>query len=78
MADHLTQLEDAMDDIYVKSLRDIGDSQVVTNWDDYNHRAGYLRAIRNIGELIQRIRNPELPVETGEIPDILQQEVKNG
>lgn len=77
MADQLTQLENEMDAIYSRCLRDIADSTVVQNWDDYNHRAGYLRAIRNIGELIKQVRHPEIPVETGEIPSILEG-LKNG
>lgn len=77
MADQLTQLENEMDEAYSLALKHIGDRQIVMSWEDYNHRAGYLRAFRNIGEMIKRIRNPELPVETGEIPDILQ-EIKNG
>lgn len=77
MADQLTLLENELDETYTRAMQAIADSQAVTSWDDYNHRAGYLRAIRNVGEMIKRIRNPELPIETGEIPDILQ-EIKNG
>lgn len=77
MADPLTQLENKLDELYTKCLAQIGDSSIVHSWDDYNHRAGYLRAIRNVGELVKEVRNPEKPEETGEIPSILE-EIKNG
>lgn len=76
MADQLTLFENELDAHYTNCLNCIGDSSIVSSWDDYNHRAGYLRAIRDVGLLIKKVRNPEAPVETGEIPSILD-EVKN-
>lgn len=72
MADQLTMLENRLDDLYTVSATYIADSTVVVNWDDYNHRAGFLKAIRKVGEMIKEVRNPETPQETGEIPSVLE------
>jgi len=71
MSDILTALENKLDERYFERTVKIADARNVASWDDYNFRAGYLEAIRDVGEMIKKVRNPELPDDSGEIPSIL-------
>lgn len=75
MADLLTMLENRMDELYATSRNDIADSHRVLSWDDYNHRAGFLKGIEAVGRLIKEVRAPE-GNNTGEILDIFSTEEK--
>lgn len=78
MGDILTLLEDKLDEAFRDRTAKISDARFVVSWDDYNFRAGYLDAIRDIGEMIKKIRSPETAVEeTGEIPSILVRTEEN-
>lgn len=73
MSDHLTLLENEIEELYNKRRDAIATAGYVLSWDDYNYRSGYLQAIREIGAMAKNIRNPETTKETGEIPDILME-----
>ncbi len=73
MADHLTLLEIELDQLYSDRRELIATATFVPSWDDYNFRAGYLQAIREIGAAIKKIRNPETANETGEIPSVMEE-----
>ena len=75
MADLLTMLENKLDELYTTSSIEIANSACVQSWDDYNHRAGYLRAIRVVGQLIKEVRHPEADT-TGEIYGVSFEEEK--
>lgn len=77
MADHLTLLENKLDDLYTPLSLRIADRAFVQSWDDYNYRAGYLTAIRDIGKLIKDVRAPENMPSEG-IPDVFQTGEVNG
>lgn len=72
MADQLTLLENKLDERYANRRAMVVDATCVLDWPDYMFRVGYLQAIRDVGLMIKEVRNPELPVETGEIPSILE------
>lgn len=71
MADILTQFEEELDQQYMRKLEVLGHAGSTPNMEDVCYRQGQLQAIREMGEMIKHVRNPELPKETGEIPDIL-------
>jgi hypothetical protein len=73
MADHLALLENKLDERYLTQLEFIADAGRVTSWDDYNFRAGYLKAIRDVGVMIKEVRAPESVPSEG-IPDVLTQQ----
>lgn len=73
MADHLTLLENKLDELYSTLSARIRDKRCVIDWSDWNFRAGYLEAISDIGQLIKDIRAPENVMAEG-IPDILAKE----
>lgn len=73
MADHLTLLENKLDELYSTLSARIRDKRCVIDWADWNFRAGYLEAISEIGQLIKDVRAPENAPMEG-IPDILSQE----
>lgn len=78
MADILTRLEDKMDERYAERRDVLAEFSTIVDWPDACYRAGYLKAMRDVGLMIREIRNPELPHESGEIPDILNQGSYNG
>ena len=78
MGDILTKLEDLMDERYVERRDTLVELSGVEDWADANYRAGYLKAFRDIGLFIRRVRSPELQQETGEIPDIFTEGEGNG
>lgn len=77
MVDILTRLEDKLEKRYDERKEHISRAHLVLSWDDYNFRAGYLEAIRDVGLMIKEVRNPELSAETGEIPSIVEEEKNN-
>lgn len=58
MADLLTQLEDKLDARYKELSDRIGNPRFVKDWDDWNFRAGYLEAVRDLGNMIKEMRVP--------------------
>lgn len=70
MADHLTLLENKLEERFNKERDALTFRHVTSDWSDYNYRIGYLQAIRDVGRTIKEVRSPELE-ETGEIFDIL-------
>ena len=68
--DILTKLEDKMEERYNERRDILTTMETVVDWADAQYRAGYLKAIRDVGQMIREIRNPQLTQETGEIPDI--------
>jgi len=69
MPDHLTLLENKLDERYTTLMERISDPAFVTGWDDWNFRAGYLKAIRDIGQMAKDVRAPENVPSEG-IPDV--------
>lgn len=72
--DILKKLEDKMEERYDERRDILIDFGTVVDWADANYRAGYLKAIRDVGQMIREVRNPQLAQETGEILDILTNE----
>lgn len=73
MSDPLTLLESELEKMYELRKEQLSRGELVPNWDDFNFRIGGLQMIREIGVLIKRVRNPEAPVETGEIPSVVEE-----
>jgi hypothetical protein len=73
MADHLTLLENKLDERFLELSGRIQDKRCVADWADWNFRAGYLEAIREVGQMIKDIRAPENVAAEG-IPDVFAQE----
>lgn len=77
--DQLTLLENKLEEKFNLAVARIADSGFVVSWDDYQHRAGYIKALRDIGQIIKEVRNPETAQGEGGIPSILDQvEQTNG
>lgn len=57
--DHLTLLENRLEQEFDLASARIADSRFVQDWSDYQHRAGYINALRRIGDIIKEIRQPE-------------------
>jgi hypothetical protein len=72
MADILTRLEDQLEDTYNRAREIISARYGAANWEDYHFFLGYLQAIRDVGGMIKKIRNPAAPEETGEISNIFE------
>ena len=77
MMDHLGLLESKLDKTYEELASRIADVRFVKDWEDWNFRAGYLQAMRDVGGMIKEVRSPEAFGEGG-IPDILTEEQING
>lgn len=73
MSDPLTLLESELEKLYELRKEQLSHGELVPTWDDFNFRLGTLAMIREIGLLIKRVRNPEAPAETGEIPSIVEE-----
>lgn len=73
MSDPLTLLENELEKMYELRKEQLSRGELVPNWDDFNFRIGGLGMIREIGLLIKRVRNPEAPIETGEIPSVVEE-----
>jgi len=71
MADHLTLLENKLEEQYVHLRDRIGDARFVKDWNDWNFRAGYLEALRDIGQMIKEVRAPDRVAAEG-IADVFQ------
>jgi len=71
MADLLTMLEVKLDELYTARLDYISRANFVVSWEDYNYRAGYLEAIRNVGVIIKDIRSPQPVPDRSEISNDL-------
>lgn len=74
MSDILSRLEAMMEERYVERRDQLTEFSNVRDWPDACYRAGYLKAIRDVGKMIKYVRNPVLQQESGEIPDILTQQ----
>lgn len=73
MSDQLTIFENELKKLYEERKEQLAHGELVPTWDDFNFRLGTLQMIREIGLLIRRARNPEAPIETGEIPSIVEE-----
>ena len=76
MSDILSRLEDEMEVLFDDRRDQISRARQVTDWADYQYRAGFLDAIREVGRMLKKIRNPAAGDETGEIPGIFDTEAK--